>query len=440
MTAQKHFKQLIRARMAKTGEKYSTARRILLSASPVEAPGPKVPWHVPGSIPATTGLRVLLTKAGVTAPHSKQPFSEAMLFGIAGGIGIGVFSFFYEKGNFASFFVAGRHLWHDDLAYLKGACQRLGAKASVKETGGVKAADKALREALAGGPCIAWVDAGHLPHRAMPTQWSGGGYHVVTVYEIDDRAKTALIGDLTDAPLAVSLGALAEARARIKKQKNRVLSLEKATTPAELAPLVRDGLRACHRGLTGEGGVKSARKNFSLEAIRTWGERLHGSKDKERWEYVFAPPRLWSGLRFMHDFIEHYYTGGALCRPLFADFLAEAAAALKDERLRSLGKRYADLGRQWSELADAALPDSVPAFRAAKKLAAQKAELTNSGARPEEIRACWSKLGELEAQVKAHFPLTDAECAALRADLQKRVLALYEAEVAAHRALGELLP
>jgi hypothetical protein len=61
-------------------------------------------------------------------------------------------------------------------------------------------------------------------------------------------------------------------------------------------------------------------------------------------------------------------------------------------------------------------------------------------AAPRKIRACWNKLGDLDEQVKASFPLADAECAALRADLQKRVLALYEAEVAAHRVLGALLP
>jgi len=103
--------------------------------------GPRPPWHFAGSVPATTALRGLLEHAGVRDPHTGAPFSEAMLFGMAGGIGIGVFSFLYEKENFASFFLAGRHLLHDSLAYLQSACKRLGIEPVVQETAGAKAAE-----------------------------------------------------------------------------------------------------------------------------------------------------------------------------------------------------------------------------------------------------------------------------------------------------------
>jgi hypothetical protein len=51
-----------------------------------------------------------------------------LLFGIAGGIGIGVFSFYYEREDFATFYVAGRHQWHDDEAYLRNALTLFGFK------------------------------------------------------------------------------------------------------------------------------------------------------------------------------------------------------------------------------------------------------------------------------------------------------------------------
>ena len=41
---------------------------------------------------------------------------------------------------------------------------------------------------------IAWVDMTHLPHRAMPASYSGGGYHVVRVQSI--TGDSALIHDL----------------------------------------------------------------------------------------------------------------------------------------------------------------------------------------------------------------------------------------------------
>ena len=441
MTAHKHFKQLVRSRMKKTGEGYATARRHILRQSAPGQTARDLPWHFAGSVPATTALRGLLAHAGVRDPHTGAPFSEAMLFGIAGGIGIGVFSFFYEKENFASFFLAGRHLLHDSLAYLRNACERLGIETVVQETAGVKAAEVQLRSALTEhGPCVAWVDAAHLPHRAMPAIASGSAYHVITIYGIDEDGQTASIGDRTDEPITIGLPDLAKARARIKKDKHRLLSIPASASPADMAGLVRGGLRACYDGLAGAGGIRSAATNFSLKAMRLWADRLHGSKDNERWERVFPRgPRLWQGLTSVYDYIEHYGTGGGLCRPLFAEFLTEAVSAGADARLTDLATRYAELGRAWSALADAALPDEVPVCREAKELFAHKAELIDGGGSPGEIRAAGARLDELEPRTPDQFPLTEAECAALRARLQARVQGLYEAEVAARDAIGQAI-
>jgi Domain of unknown function (DUF4872)/Butirosin biosynthesis protein H, N-terminal len=441
MTAHKHLKQLVRARMKKTGESYSTARRQLLRDRAADPSRSQMPWHFAGSVPAATALRVLLAHAGVRAPHTGEPFSEAMLFGIAGGIGIGIFSFFYEKENFASFFVAGRHLWHDSFAYLRHACARLDINPIVRETAGAKGAEQHLRAALDEyGPCVAWVDAAHLTHRAMPAIASGNAYHIITVHALDEGAGTALIGDRTDEPIAIALTDLARARGQIKKDKHRLLSIPAAASPTslnDLSKLVHGGLRACHDGLAGAGGVKSAATNFSLKALELWADRLHGSKDHERWERVFARgPRLWQALTGVFDYIEHHGTGGGLCRPIFAEFLAEAADALGDRRLDELAERYRDLGAAWSALADAALPDAVPICRETKELLARKAELINSGGSPDDIRMAYARLDELRPGSPDDFPLTEAQCEELRADLQRRVRSLHETETATREALG----
>lgn len=443
MTAQKHLKQLIRARMQKTGERYATARRHLIGTIQTDNSDPITRWHFPGNVPGTTALRILLTQQGVRAPHTGEPFTEALLFGLAGGLGIGVFSFYYEKEDHASFFLAGRHQWHDDETYLKDALARFGLQPVVQESGGAKAAAQQLRTMLDQyGPCVAWVDMAGLPHRAMPSEFSGGGYHIVLVYRVNEAEGTALIGDLTDDPISIPLDALAAARARIKKQKNRVLALAplpKNYAQPALAELVRAGLHSCHHGLL-HPTLPGMKGNAKLDALKVWGQRLHGSKDKESWERVFKPgPNLWRGLTWMYDCIENYGTGGGLCRPLFAEFLQEAAAALKQPALAALGEQYAELGRQWSALAEAALPDEVPLLRQAKEIAVRRAELLHNGAAAEEVRAVWVQLGELAGQARAQFPLTAADVGALRAQLQTRVLALYEGEVAAQAALAKAL-
>lgn len=436
MTAQKHLKQLIRARMRKTGERYATARRHLLGNFQNNNSDPTTRWHFPGNVPATTALRILLTHHGVRAPHTGEPFTEAMLFGLSGGVGIGVFSFYYQKEDHASFFLAGRHQWHDDAVYLNEALQRFGFKPVIQETAGAKAAEQQLRSALDGGPCIIWVDMAELPHRAMPKEFSGGGYHIVVAYRINED-DTALIGDLTDAPISISMADLAQSRARIKKQKHRLLSLSSIPSNPNLGlkALVKAGLRRCNEVLQ-HPTLPGMKSNGKLEALKTWAQRMHGGKDKESWEMVFKPgANLWRGLTWIYDCIENYGTGGGLCRPMFAEFLQEAGAALKDSRLTALSGQYAALGQQWSELAEAALPDDVPLMRSAKELLTKRRELLHDGAAVEDVRAVWLELGEMAKRASQQFPISAADSAELRAQLKQRVLALYEGEVAAQSAL-----
>src|SRR5439155_26959661 len=112
----------------------------------------------------------------------------------------------------------------------------------------------------------------------------------------------------------------------------------------------------------------------------------------------------------------------------------EAAAALDDPALRSLAERYAELGRQWTELAHAALRHDVPAFKQVRTLYAAKAELIAAGAPAEEVREIWRQLGECRRGET--FPLSPSECSELRAQLRPRILALHEAEVSAQAELG----
>ena len=436
MTARKHLKQLVRARMEKTGESYAAARRRIIRDDRPAAADPAARAHFPGNVPAATALRVLLAHAGVRDPRTGQPFSEAMVFGIAGGIGIGIFAFHYEKEDWSSFFIGGRHKWADDLDYLTTALGLFGIPPVVRESSGAGPAARQLSEALeAHGPCVAWVDMAHLPHRALPESYSGGGYHVVVVYRIE--GEVALVGDLTDDPIPVPLPYLAAARARIRKQKHRLLSAALPGGAADLRTLIRRGLENGRRELL-EPSMKGARRNFQLDAIRVWGERLHGGTDREGWERVFRRGGpLWRGLTSVYDCIEHYGTGGGLCRPLFADFLREASET--EPRLAPLAEQYGALGQEWSALAHAALPDDIPLLRESRETLARKAELGASGGTPAEIRRAWDRLTELEAQAGEAFPLSDTECGELRAGLKRRVLALHAAEEAALQASGEVL-
>lgn len=419
MTRQKHLKALVRERMRKTGERYATARRhIIGDRAAAAAPGSP---HLPGSVPLPTALRVLLTHVGVTGPGGAS-LSEALTLVLAGGIGAGVFAFQYPQ--FSSFYVAGRHLWYDDLASLSTACARLGLTPVVKEFGGAGPAEKGLIALLERGPVIDWVDMGTLPHRGMPPSWSGGGYHLVTIYQAMPGGD-ALIGDLADDPIALPMKALTTARGRIKKDKFRLLAVDAPRKSPDLTPALAAALAAC-----GEGLRKGRIRNFTVAAFATWAEQLHGAKGKESWEKMFPPgPRLWRGLTSIHEFVEHYGTGGGLIRPLFAEGLREAATLVRKPALDKLANAYAALGERWSALADAALPEGIPAFDEARRLFGRKTELVLEGSGGADgARQTWEAIEALGARAAREFPLKPADAESLRRDLQTRVRALATEE------------
>ena len=71
MTKQNSLKRLVRARMAATGQNYTTARRVVLSQLSGERFGGVVAdgyLHLPGVHPECAALRVLLANSGVLAP------------------------------------------------------------------------------------------------------------------------------------------------------------------------------------------------------------------------------------------------------------------------------------------------------------------------------------------------------------------------------------
>ncbi len=430
MTAHKNLKKLVRTRMEKTGERYAAARRKVIGA---ETDGNS---HFTGSNAGSTALRVLLTHAGVRNPKTNAPFSEAMLFGIAGGIGIGQFSFYYEKADMASFFLAGRHNWYSELDYLREALGSFSIEPQVWETAGAKGAAENLKAAVALGPVVAWVDAAGLPHRGMALSAGGMMYHIITVYDVDTEQNTARIGDLTDEPITIVIDDLTKARMRIKKDKSRLLAISGPVTKVKPLPeLVNEGLRRCVDGLLKPPGPMKS--NCKLDSLLRWHERMSNVGDKESWARLFKPgPNLWRGLTWIVTSIEFYGTGGGLCRPLFAEFLQEAANAVGRPELQEMSEVYADLGRLWSDLADAALPDSVPVMREVKQQLALRSELTHTGADPAEVRAVWATLSELQ---KGPFPLSEDEYAELRGELAPRIKRLYEGEKAAFERLRGMI-
>ena len=434
MTDRKHLKSRVRARMARTGERYAAARAQVVAATGstgTTAATPTADPSVtgPGANAGVAALRILLADAGldITEPHALV---------IGGGIGLGVFQFHYAAEGVSTFFLAGRHKWDDDLAFLDGGLRRLGLVPSVAETSSPKVADRQLREALATGrPVIAWVDAMVLGTRGYPAEWEGGGYHVVVVRTIDDARGVVVIDDLAQVPIEVPVEVFARARARIAKQKHRLLWLDddarRVTDPAVVRAAERAGLAA-----TVDGFDRPRTRQFSPAALTDWSGRMRGT-GRDGWATVFPPgERLWSALASIDEYVRWTGSGGGLLRTMFGSGLADVAAAQGDERLADLSRRYGGTAGEptiagaWDDLATQALADGVPDFRRSRELQRVRASAYRTGGVDAlaETRAAWDELAAIRETMRERFPLTPAQTEALLHDLAFRVDVIAAAE------------
>src|SRR5688572_17329357 len=112
----------------------------------------------------TGSVRNYLAAVGAKAPHTGQPYTEALLMGISGGAVMGYFSFAYA-GYDPHVVILTRNTF-DPLDTLLA---RLGIVQAVQQTSKPETAVANLTEALADGtPAIVWADQYMLPYNALP--------------------------------------------------------------------------------------------------------------------------------------------------------------------------------------------------------------------------------------------------------------------------------
>ncbi len=149
MTTQKGFKTLVRARMAKTGERYAAARRALMTDGVSGTPDPS-PTRIAGLNPNSAALARALADAGVVSPLNGRPLSEAMILGIAGGLGAGYILWEFKARGGAILTLGFTNQWQYPgiPGWYGNALGRLGIAAELHETAGAVGAQASLDAAL----------------------------------------------------------------------------------------------------------------------------------------------------------------------------------------------------------------------------------------------------------------------------------------------------
>ncbi|MEO7965094.1 MAG: DUF4872 domain-containing protein [Gemmatimonadaceae bacterium] len=428
MTEQSDFKGLVRERMLRTGERYTTARAHVVDAHRQAAADPAL--ALGGVHDQTAALRDLLVAAGIDVPHTNAPPSEALLLGLGGGIGAAVFTFQYQ-GHLPHLYVETRCTpqFAYDMNFIERAATGLGLSLEIATGTTPNAAANALDGALNGGkPALCLVDALKLPHHAG--RIDGGSLPwVVVVHE--QRDDMVIVTDRSQVTLTIPRTALDVARASYKKGKNAVATLRRGKG-GDLKAGVRTGIAYCVAELTGREVKKGFAGNFGLRAIEKWiGEISRSGKDG--WRQRFAPGKpLAAGLCQAYGWIETSGTGGSGFRRMYAEFLRECATITGNQKFVSVAARYDAVAEQWTSLFTSLLPEGTPLGEMRRVLHERSAGIRR-GESGEQLR---ERDRAFDALVAACDPFpVDAE--ATYVGLAEGLSRLLEGERAAAAALRE---
>ncbi|WP_324276218.1 BtrH N-terminal domain-containing protein [Blastococcus brunescens] len=311
MTSHKHLKSAVRARMARTGERYTTAHRHLTGSPAATDPG-LVPGyrHFGGGRSHDSALLThLLEAVGVTAAHDGEPLDEPMTAGLAGGIGFMYFSFSYA-GHVPTMTIVPRI---HPRPFLIGALERTGIRHQVSETTSAAKAARGLDAALgAGRPALVTVDRAGLGHQVWADSITGSDPYDVVV--AGRHGDVALLDDDALAPIGVPVDVLASARAAHRASRHRMVVVESAGAPVDLTRAVRASIAVTVHDLTEDVMPGNFAGNFGLRGLTRWADALADRRTRTGWAQLFdSGPAFGHAMRRLHDCLTFDHSSPARC-------------------------------------------------------------------------------------------------------------------------------
>ncbi len=351
--------------------------------------------------------------------------SEEMLFGLSGGIG---FIYWYMKFMPAPF-IGTRY--GKGIELLVTTCERLGAKATVFETASEKKGYEELKNQLREGePALIFADMAYLPYLALPES-AHFGAHTVVVFGLDEEKGTVSLADRAKKPQTVSVEDLERARSSQHPPfapKNRLLRIECPERVGALEEGIRRSIRDCCKAM-----LTPPIKNIGLAGLQKWAAIV------PKWPRQFEGLGLLGCLFNVFLYIEIGGTGGSGFRTMYARFLDEASSVLNLPALGELAETFRRSAKAWSEIANAALPDSWPTLKRIRELCVEKNQVFE-----DQPQNALKKMHEISIELDALMNKGAAELEArdpsgLLSDLRQRILVCHELEKPAMERLASTI-
>lgn len=303
--------------------------------------------HQPGNHCGSTALADLARFHGL-------PWSEAMCFGLGGGLGL-----FYGKvpGMSPTRLVHVRSSGFESRFF-----ERIGAPADWQFDDDPTVTERHLREALAAGrPAILLSNIKYLPYYNTDTSFPG---HLIAAWGYDDARGVFFVSDterheLQDVPYEAMRKAR-YARNHPLQHSGHMVAPVSLVEPADLDERIVAAIVDNAKLLANE-----ANPLTGLGALKRWLDDLDDWANDADWQ--------WSA-RFTYQIIEKRGTGGGGFRKMYAEFLDEAEARLPHVRRAGLANMMRQAATAWT---DAAITLKAASEREHPEFSATRAALAN---------------------------------------------------------------
>ncbi|MEU0563268.1 DUF4872 domain-containing protein [Dactylosporangium sp. NPDC006015] len=331
MTDHKHLKRLVRERSTRTGESYTTARRHVVAARVAAA---RPPQHQPSDL-----VRRLLHAAG-------SDLSEPMTCGLGGGIGFMAAVFDY-RGMPPMLTVVAQH---HPAPWTPTVLTRLGVPFTESHSTTPAAALKALRLSLAAGrPVYCTVTASRLPWRTVTVPIDADPHGILV---LDEHPGGFTVHDA--APHQLPVDAFMEAWSAHRKGRHHRLVVT-GTPTVPLPTAIPAALAETTAHLTGPVLGNAFDANFGFSGMTRLASQLRDTRTKTGFPRRFAEPAAFTfALRRLHECLEEQYTAPAATRPLYAEFLDEAATLTGNPHLTEAASAFRSSATVWSAMSTTA--------------------------------------------------------------------------------------
>ena len=350
MTEQRKLKKRVRERAARTGESYITARRQVVGAGGHADAAAETarPAHRESAL-----LARMLRQAGVVAPHTDAPYTEAMIAGLAGGIGF-LYAVFEYKGHPPTMTIVAQH---HPQPWLPTALDHLGLPYRERRSTAVATATADLR--ASGDLAYCAVDRGRLPWHGSGPWLYADAYGVL----VDASAATLRVDDGWSVH-ELSTEDFEAAWSSHTKGRHYRLRLEAgaAGSTVDLPAAVSRAVRLTVAHLTGPVLGNSFDVNFGFSGMAKLAAQLRDERTRTGWAKRYEG-HLDLAMRRLDECLEREYTAPGASRPVYAAFLTEAATvqpAPQAAAMRAAADLFEESGRCWARIAAVARePDAA---------------------------------------------------------------------------------